>query len=177
MTSIPLELPPGYLKAAPLIEAGLRSQVLFSDTPEYAERQQSYWSNCAKRRKPACIVLPRTTLEVATAVRALVVAGHTFAVRSGGHTHWSGSNNIDESGITLDLSLLNTTTFHAESETVDIGPGGRWRDVYEELHQHGRVVAGCDALYYSYTEADKHANASLPLLGVEKETLEWQVSF
>lgn len=129
-------------QAASLIEAGLGSQVLFPDTAEYAGRQGSYWSNCAKRPQPSCIVLPRTTDEVASTVKALVAAGQTFAVRSGGHTHWAGSNNIGAGGVTVDLSLLNTTTFHADTETVDIGSGGRWRDVYEELHQYGRVVAG-----------------------------------
>lgn len=28
------------------------------------------------------------------------------------------------------------------TETASIGPGGRWRDVYAELHKHGRIVAG-----------------------------------
>lgn len=28
------------------------------------------------------------------------------------------------------------------SETASIGPGGRWREVYAELHKHGRIVAG-----------------------------------
>lgn len=30
----------------------------------------------------------------------------------------------------------------AASETVNIGPGGRWRDVYHELHKHNYTVAG-----------------------------------
>lgn len=129
-------------QALPLIAAGLSSQLLLPDSTEYAARQSSYWSNCAKRPQPACIAQPRTSEEVAAAVKALVAAGQTFAVRSGGHMQWTGANNIGEDGVTIDLGLLDMAVYHAESETVDVGPGGRWRDVYEELHQYGRAVAG-----------------------------------
>lgn len=143
MASIPpAPCPNGSQAAAALIEAGLGSQVLFPGAAAYNSRQSSYWSNCVKRLQPSCIVLPRTSAEVALAVKALVAAEQQFAVRSGGHTHWPGSNNIGEGGVTMDLSLLNTTTYHSDSETVDVDPGGRWRDVYEELHQYGRAVAG-----------------------------------
>ena len=74
-------------------------------------------------------------------VKTLVAAREQFAVRSGGHTQYVGANNIDN-GTTIDLGLLNATTFHAADETVDIGSGGRWRDVYAHLRQHERIVAG-----------------------------------
>ncbi|KAI8626388.1 hypothetical protein F5Y19DRAFT_466404 [Xylariaceae sp. FL1651] len=121
-----------------LREAGL--QVLLPSDTEYEVRQDSYWSNSAKL-KPSCIVQPRDAQEVATAVKMLAAAGEQFAIRSGGHTQWAGSNNI-ENGVTIDLGLLAWTRFDAGTETVDIGPGGRWRDVYAELAKHDRVVAG-----------------------------------
>lgn len=123
-----------------LVDAGLQQQVLVPEDVDYTARQESYWSSSAKI-KPACIVLPRSTSEVATALKALTAADQPFAIRSGGHTNWAGSNNI-EGGVTIDLSLLNMVTFDESSETASIGPGGRWRDVYAELHKHGRVVAG-----------------------------------
>lgn len=123
-----------------LAAAGLQSQVLAPGEAEYDARQDSYWSNSAKIR-PAAIVRPRSTDEVAAAVKALVAAKQPFAVRSGGHTNWAGSNNI-EGGVTIDLGLLNAVVYDAARETADIGPGCRWREVYAELHKHGRVVAG-----------------------------------
>lgn len=127
-------------QADSLIKAGLQSRVLLPTDVQYTTRQASYWSNSA-RIKPACIVCPTSAKEVSTTVKALVAAGQKFAVRSGGHTQWAGSNNI-EHGVTLDLGLLAWTKFNAASETVDIGPAGCWRDVYAELHKHGRIVAG-----------------------------------
>ncbi|RYP39077.1 hypothetical protein DL767_002340 [Monosporascus sp. MG133] len=121
-----------------LRKAGLR--VLLPSDDEYATRQDSYWSNSAKLQ-PSYIVRPRNGQEVSTAVTTLAAAGERFAVRSGGHTQWAGANNI-EGGATLDLGLLTWTRFDAATETVDVGPGGRWRDVYAALERHGRVVAG-----------------------------------
>ncbi len=123
-----------------LAAAGLQSQVLVPGEAEYDARQDSYWSNSAKI-SPAAIVRPRSAGEVAAALKALVGAKQRFAVRSGGHTNWAGSNNI-EGGVTIDLSLLNAVVYDAAHETADIGPGCRWREVYAELHKHGRVVAG-----------------------------------
>ncbi|WXC56403.1 hypothetical protein SNK03_002339 [Fusarium graminearum] len=123
-----------------LIAAGLEARILAPNDADFTARQESYWSNSAKI-KPACIVQPRTSDEVATIVKALVAAGHKFAIRSGGHTNWAGSNNI-EGGVTVDLGHLNHVKFDASTETVDIGPGCRWRDVYAQLSEHGRAVAG-----------------------------------
>lgn len=50
---------------------------------------------------------------------SLVTAGEKFAIRSGGHTVWAGSNNI-EGGVPIDLSSLDWTKFNETSETVDM---------------------------------------------------------
>ncbi|KAM5347353.1 hypothetical protein ACJ41O_010358 [Fusarium nematophilum] len=131
---------PAIPQAEALVAAGLQSRILSPTDAEYTARQESYWSNSAKI-KPACIVQPRTPEEVASTVKALVAAGQKFAVRSGGHTNWAGSNNIED-GVTIDLVHFDKTTFDPETETASIGPGCRWRQVYAELHKHGRAVAG-----------------------------------
>ncbi|KAL6920884.1 hypothetical protein FSHL1_004860 [Fusarium sambucinum] len=123
-----------------LIAAGLEARILVPDDADFTARQESYWSNSAKI-KPACIVQPHTADEVANIVKALVAAGHKFAIRSGGHTNWAGSNNI-EGGVTVDLVHLNNVSFDPSTETVDVGPGCRWRDVYSQLSKYGRAVAG-----------------------------------
>lgn len=133
----PKTMPP---QAECLVAVGLQSQILVQGDADYDARQDSYWSNSAKIR-PAAILLTRSADEVATALKALVAAKQPFAVRSGGHTNWAGSNNI-EGGITIDLSPLNNIVYDAASETASIGPGCRWKEVYAELDKHGRTVAG-----------------------------------
>lgn len=123
-----------------LVAAGLQERILLPPDSGYAERVQSYWCNSAKLH-PACIVQPRSASEVSAAVKALVGAGQVFAVRAGGHMNWAGSNNIDN-GVTIDLGLLKDTSYDAVADTARIGPGAKWKDVYEELEKYGRVVAG-----------------------------------
>ncbi|KAL4994336.1 FAD-binding domain-containing protein [Aspergillus recurvatus] len=125
-----------------IIQAGLKSQLLLPRDPEYGALQASYWSNTSKTIAPAGILRPKSTADVLTALDALVAAGQQFAIRSGGHTQYAGANNIGGDGVTLDLGLLNWTRFDGSTETVDIGPGARWKDVYTALREHGRVVAG-----------------------------------
>lgn len=127
-------------QAQPLVDAGLRSRILLPTDPEYATRNGSYWCSNAKL-KPACIVQPRSAIEVAQAIKALAKARQVFAVRAGGHMNWAGSNNIT-GGVTIDLGFLNSTQYESDTQTARLGPGAKWKDVYSELERHGRTVTG-----------------------------------
>lgn len=119
---------------------GLQKRVLLPDSAEYQERQNSFWSLYSKV-EPAIIVCPTSAQVVSTVLKTLTNAGQPFAVRSGGHTQWTGANNI-QGGVTIDLQYLNQIKFDKDTEVVDIGPGARWKEVYTELETHGRLVAG-----------------------------------
>lgn len=118
----------------------LQKRALLPSDAEYKERQDSFWSLYSKV-EPACILCPTSANEVSTILKTLVQAGQQFAVRSGGHAQWAGANNIQD-GVTIDLQYLNWTRFDERTDTVDLGPGARWKEVYAELQTHGRVVAG-----------------------------------
>lgn len=137
---MPLNTESQCRQAKVLLDNGLGSQVLVSSDPLYGVRQAMYWSKTA-RLKPACIVRPRSPSEVSTTVKALVDANEKFAIRSGGHATSAGVSNIED-GVTIDLSLLSHIEFDEKSETVRIGPGNTWKQVYKELQKQNRVVAG-----------------------------------
>lgn len=103
-----------------LVRVGLQDRVILPATNEYATRIDSYFNNSAKL-KPSCILMPHTTAEVATAVKALVNAGQEFAIRSGGSNFWP-SNNID-GGVTIDLGCMNSIEYNHKNETVMLGAG------------------------------------------------------
>ncbi|KAI1341362.1 hypothetical protein F5Y15DRAFT_375842 [Xylariaceae sp. FL0016] len=114
---------------------------VYSDDDMYAARVSSYWSLSAQLR-PTCIVLPLSAEEVSTVVKTLVASPKCqFAIRSGGHMVWAGSNNI-ENGVTIDLGYMNTTAYHPENTTAAILPGAIWLNVYETLDALGVTVAG-----------------------------------
>ncbi|KAI0412610.1 FAD-binding domain-containing protein [Xylaria grammica] len=120
-----------------LVKAGLQDRIVLPSTDEYAERIGSYFNNGAKL-KPACILMPQTTTEVATAIKALVNAHQKFAVRSGGSNFWP-SNNID-GGVTIDLGRMNSIEYDPGTETVKLGAGVVAGQIYESLAKHGRAV-------------------------------------
>ncbi|KAI0441389.1 hypothetical protein F4803DRAFT_552156 [Xylaria telfairii] len=125
--------------AAFLTEAGI--QVIQPGDELFRERQDSYWSNTAKQLTPRYIIRPNSSAQVGISVTKLVDARQKFAIRSGGHAQYAGANNI-QGGVTIDLSLLNRVDLDESSETVDLGPGARWSQVYGDLAKRGRVVSG-----------------------------------
>ncbi|KAI1393317.1 FAD binding domain-containing protein [Hypoxylon trugodes] len=134
----------GILPCDALIEAGLGDRLLFATDPGYEPEVESWYSENSRQR-PYCFVLPRNREEVATTLTTLVGVDNGagdwhIAVRSGGHSS-IGSNNIDN-GVTIDLSLMNSSSYDPQTNIACIEPGGRWRDVYADLDKQGAVVTG-----------------------------------
>lgn len=44
--------------------------------------------------------------------------------------------------MTIDLGLMSSVVYHQENNTVSLGPGGRWKNVYPVLDKLGISVAG-----------------------------------
>ncbi|KAL3450528.1 FAD-binding domain-containing protein [Aspergillus insuetus] len=111
---------------------------------EYFRAKRSYYSVTTSLNS-ACIVLPESAEDVSTVLTTLtqpdLAETCPFAIRSGGHSMVVGFSDI-AAGVTLDLSKLNHTIYHPETETVSLGPGGRWVNVYEELQPDNVMVSG-----------------------------------
>ncbi|KAE8148199.1 hypothetical protein BDV25DRAFT_20937 [Aspergillus avenaceus] len=127
------------------LQSALQSQVFNVNTDTYQRSVESYWSLDTQLR-PACIVQPRNPQEVSLAVTTLVTTNDQspqcqFAIRSGGHSAVPGTSNI-QGGVTIDLSLLNSTVYHPDKGFASIGPGARWESVYKELKQYDVTVTG-----------------------------------
>ncbi|KIA75677.1 hypothetical protein HK57_00538 [Aspergillus ustus] len=111
---------------------------------EYLKAKRSYYSVTTSLNS-ACIVLPQTAADVSTVVTTLtqpdLAPSCPFAVRSGGHSMIIGASDI-VAGVTIDMSWINATVFHPETETASIGPGARWESVYETLQPLQVMVSG-----------------------------------
>lgn len=64
-----------------------------------------------------------------------------FAIRGGGHTTYPGAAGAQD-GVTIDMSMLNSTTYHASKSTATIEAGARWDAVYRTLKEYGVAVTG-----------------------------------
>ncbi|KAF8164627.1 hypothetical protein K438DRAFT_1617307, partial [Mycena galopus ATCC 62051] len=63
-------------------------------------------------------------------------------IRGGGHIAPPGFNST--TGWLVDMALFQQVNYNAETQTVDIGPGRLWQDVYKIL-PHDRTVAGASS--------------------------------
>ncbi|KAI0887607.1 FAD binding domain-containing protein [Annulohypoxylon maeteangense] len=134
----------GILPCEALKAAGLGDRLLFATDAGY-EPQIESWYSANARMRPYCLVLPQSTDEVSTALTALVNANDGagdwhVAIRSGGHG-WPGSNNIAD-GVTIDLTMMNSSSYDKQANLAKIQPGGRWGNVYTDLLKDGVTATG-----------------------------------
>ncbi|KUJ19297.1 FAD-binding domain-containing protein, partial [Mollisia scopiformis] len=121
----------------------LKDKVSFPGSQVYRASLGSYFSLQQAQVNPLCIVAPQTTEDVSTAVRALTTPAPTcqFAVRSGGHSSFSGASNI-QGGITIDLRALDRIELSQDRSIVSLGVGASWGSVYSYLDGLNLSVTG-----------------------------------
>ncbi|KAK8257352.1 FAD binding domain protein [Phyllosticta capitalensis] len=107
----------------------------------YSSCQSGYWSVQQADVHPDCIFRPQNTRDVSHAVLFSRLFHCPFAVKSGGHSAFAGSSNI-QGGITLDLRALNQVKLSDDKSIVSVGAGLKWVDVYNALEPHGLAVIG-----------------------------------
>ena len=129
-------------QCAALAAAGLEDHILARGEDAYDQRITTWWP-ASSRLSPACIVQPRDTAEVAQVLRILFnTTTGSFAVRSGGHSHWAGGNNVDD-GVTVDLVHFDKpATYDPSTGLASVFPASRWADVFATLEGYGVAVAG-----------------------------------
>jgi FAD/FMN-containing dehydrogenase len=117
------------------------SEVKLSQSSEYSDEQNNYWSMGCSALKPSCILYPTSASEVATIIQILNDNNETFALKSGGHNPNEGFSSI-QSGPLISTKQLNEVTFDPASMTVRVGPGNDWEDVHKALEGTNVTVVG-----------------------------------
>ncbi|KAF2219594.1 FAD binding domain-containing protein [Elsinoe ampelina] len=130
----------GPLCACSQLSALNASNYVAKDSTDYQTENLKVWDK-RSNQSPACIYLPTTADDAAEAVSILNSCNAVFALRGGGHMNYPGSNNID-GGVLLSLNRMDELQLSNDTETVAIGPGNRWIDVYSYLEPFGKYVIG-----------------------------------
>lgn len=115
----------------------------------YVKSLATYWSAQESSVIPKCIVAPTSTKDVSHAVYVLSLLAEKssfktecqFAIKSGGHTPWTGAAN-QARGVTIDLAGLNEIDVSPDKTSTGIGPGNRWINIYSKLDRLGLAVPG-----------------------------------
>jgi FAD/FMN-containing dehydrogenase len=82
------------------------------------------------------VVLAESKNNVSLALKTIKFLKLKFATRSRGHSPNPRWSSIGEHGILIDLQKLNAINVSADKKVATIGPGKRWREVYEALNPH-----------------------------------------
>jgi FAD/FMN-containing dehydrogenase len=92
---------------------------------------------------PGFVVLADSTADVVTTLRFARQHGIRLTAKSGGHS--AAGYCVNSGGIVLDFSLMKTITL--DGDTLTVGAGTRWIDIYDYLQAKGQglipIGGGC----------------------------------
>ncbi|KAJ7155533.1 FAD dependent oxidoreductase [Mycena crocata] len=127
-------------KACVLITSSVspKSAVFYPGDPEYILDNVHF--ALSAEQNSTCSVEPGTASDVGTIVKVLAMTRTPFAVKGGGHDLNPGFSST--SGIQLSMTRFDDIVFHADSETVDVGSGLVWDQVYAALEPYNVSVVG-----------------------------------
>ena len=115
------------------LAAAMRGDVLVPGDPGYDEARAVY--NGMIDRRPGAIARCRDTADVVAAVGFARAQGVEIAVRGGGHS--AAGFGVRDGALTIDLSLMRSTTVDPQRHTVRVDAGCTWGDV-----DHATVAFG-----------------------------------
>ncbi|EGP86399.1 uncharacterized protein MYCGRDRAFT_104786 [Zymoseptoria tritici IPO323] len=124
------------------IASALPSRVIFSSNAQaYDGSQAGYWTEQQSEEEPACFVDPESAHDVAQILTIAKEARCPFAVKGGGHTSFAGASSIN-GGISIDMRKMNVVTPNENGTVVSVGPGSRWKQVYDAIEPLNITVVG-----------------------------------
>ncbi|KAB8217744.1 hypothetical protein BDV33DRAFT_176750 [Aspergillus novoparasiticus] len=107
----------------------------------YTESQHSFWSACQRQNTPVCFFQPENSEQVQRAMVEVVRAKCPFVIKGGGHSANPLGSSI-RGGVQFDLVKLNHVEIAADKQTVRVGPGVRWGDLFLVLEKAGVIAVG-----------------------------------
>ncbi|TFY66022.1 hypothetical protein EVG20_g5067 [Dentipellis fragilis] len=114
------------------------SSVFYPGSPNYVA-DISHWAN-SSTENAVCSVEPGTADDVGAILRILGSSRTSFGVKGGGHSPNPGFSSTK--GVEISMARFSEVTYHESSQTVDIGPGLVWENVYAALEPHNVSVVG-----------------------------------
>jgi FAD/FMN-containing dehydrogenase len=123
--------------------SGLHALETVLNTTEYVRANTDYFNLAEADNRPACVFLPSNAEDVAFAVKTLLkYPSVQFALKAGGHSPNLGYNSVDGGVLISFRPNLKYATPSSDRNTVIVGAGAKWEDVYAALDPYNKVVVG-----------------------------------
>ncbi|KAH9174871.1 FAD-binding domain-containing protein [Lactarius sanguifluus] len=114
------------------------SQVFSPPATEYASDNEHALASSSETS--ACSVEPGSTQDLGLILQVVGKSRTPFGVKSGGH---SGNRGFSSTrGVQISLARFNTFNVNTQAQTVELGTGLTWGDIYERLDPYGVTVIG-----------------------------------
>ncbi|KAI0257872.1 hypothetical protein BC834DRAFT_926933 [Gloeopeniophorella convolvens] len=114
------------------------SEVFFPPSPEYtADNAHALASSSAAS---TCSVEPGSAQDIGAILRIINSTRTPFAVKSGGHATNPGFSSTR--GVQISMARFRNITVNSTTNTVEVGPGLTWDEVYTTLESAGVIVIG-----------------------------------
>ncbi|KAF9264369.1 FAD-binding domain-containing protein [Marasmius fiardii PR-910] len=119
---------------------GFKGQVLTSSSPGYDSARDRFPKNAVL--KPSYIVQPSSVQDIPLAIKFALSQNPPLelAIKGGGVSPHAASSS--DGGLVIDLSNLKTVKVADDKQSVSVGGGAVWGDVYAETDKHGVVPVG-----------------------------------
>ncbi|KAF2687323.1 FAD-binding domain-containing protein [Lentithecium fluviatile CBS 122367] len=124
-----------------LLKAAHADNTFLPDDAGFVNETQKSWSAQAWLT-PACVFAPSDATQLSFAVKTLARSSTPFAMRGGGHMPIADAANIDSTGVLISSTNLNTLQLSDDKETMSIGPGPRWGNVFEYMDGTNLTIVG-----------------------------------
>ncbi|KAI0337499.1 FAD-binding domain-containing protein [Trametopsis cervina] len=114
------------------------SAVFYSGSPEF--NSNIVYNYVTSAQTPTCSVEPGTPQDIAAILGILGKSRDAFAIKGGGHAY--NQNFSSTEGIQMVMKRFNNISYDKASNTVDVGSGTIWDDVYKYLQPLNLNVVG-----------------------------------
>ncbi|KAN0114373.1 hypothetical protein V8E52_006869 [Russula decolorans] len=115
-----------------------KSQVFYPGSQEF-KFDISHWANTSSQ-VPVCSVEPGTPDDVGLTLQKIATDRVPFAVKGGGHATNPGFSSTP--GVHISMTRFDEIVIRKDNQTVEIGAGLTWTDVYTYLVPKGFNVVG-----------------------------------
>lgn len=131
---------PGQLVWDPI---GPQATDTISHASTYNAALFDYWNAASSNNRPGCAFFPSSADQVSVAVKLLnAYPTVRFALKGGGHNPNLGHSSVDQGLLIAFRPNSQYAIPSADGETVEVGAGCKWEDVYSALEPLGKTAVG-----------------------------------